>query len=53
MFFLFNKAKIISYTIAVFTVMVLFFIANYLPIGNGAVEVAANIKKQENVLNNN
>lgn len=47
MFFLLNKAKIISYFVALFTVIALFIIANHLPIGDGAVQVAANINKIE------
>lgn len=47
MFFLFNKAKIISYFVALFTVVALFIIANYLPVGDGAVQVAANVNKME------
>lgn len=48
MFFLFNKAKMISYGVAVFTVIALFLVANYIPVGDGAVEVAANVNRQTN-----
>ena len=52
MLFLLNKAKIISYIIALFTVIVLFVIASYLPVGEGAVQVAANVINQNKNMSN-
>ena len=43
MLFLFNKAKIISYTITVFTVLALFFVADNLNIKEDSIFVTANV----------
>lgn len=42
MLFLFNKAKIISYFVSVFTVVALFFVANNLLIDKDSIQVVAN-----------
>lgn len=42
MLFLFNKAKIVSYIVSVFTVVALFFVANNLIINNDSVQVVSN-----------
>ena len=43
MLFLFNKAKIISYVISVFTVITLFVVANSIITNKNTMETAANI----------
>lgn len=42
MLFLFNKAKIISYIVSVFTVVTLFFVANNLIADKDSMQVVAN-----------
>ena len=43
MLFLFNKAKIISYAVSVFTVIALFAVANVFINNKNAIQVSANI----------
>ena len=51
MLFLFNKAKIISYIVSIFTVIALFFAASSLTPKDGAVEVATNtVKMNSNII---
>ena len=47
MIFLFNKTKIISYCVAVFTVVALFICSNYIDMNSKSVEVNTSIIKDE------
>lgn len=51
MLFLFNKAKIISYIVSIFTVIALFFVASNLTPEDGAVEVATNTVETNSNIN--
>lgn len=48
MLILFNKAKIISYAVSIFTVVSLFLIANSMFSNEEVMEVKANTLKNEN-----
>lgn len=51
MIFLFDRTKIISYCIAVFTVITLFIFSNYIDMNSKSVEVNTSIVKEE-IINN-
>lgn len=54
MLFLFNKAKIISYLVSVFTVVALFTIANvFIKGNNNAIETNANVSISNNIKSEN
>ena len=47
MLFVFNKAKIISYIVSVFTVIALFAVANYWNESSDSLQVTANITNNQ------
>ena len=51
MMFLFDKTKIISYLVAVFTVVALFIFSNHIDMNSKSVEVNTSIVKDE-IMNN-
>lgn len=51
MLFLFNKAKIISYVVSVFTVIALFAVANVFISNRNAMETSANIVENNVYIN--
>ena len=51
MIFLFDRTKIISYCIAVFTVITLFIFSNYIDMNSKSVEVNTSLVKEE-IINN-
>ena len=50
MLFLFNKSKIISYVVSVFTVIALLFIANTINFNFEGVQVTANVVENDRII---